>query len=99
MRTRTVYVPRLIESAEQAEALTIGTIALLPFGYRTKTTGGWWETPTGGGLDESRAVVGAQALVPIEARRQEPTDIIDPDFERVPSPRAHRYCTSWMEEA
>ena len=61
-----LYMEVLIESAAQAEALPIGTVALLRFGHRTKTTGGWWETPTGGGLDESRAVVGAQALVPIE---------------------------------
>ena len=68
--TTTLYRPVLIESAEQAEALPIGTVALLRFGHRTKTTDGWWETPTGGGLDESRAVVGAQALVPIEAEEE-----------------------------
>ena len=66
----TLYRPVLIESVEQAEALPEGTIALLPFGHRTKIAGGWWETPTGGGLDESRAVVGAQALVPIEAEEE-----------------------------
>lgn len=83
-----LYRPVLIESAEQAEALPIGTVALLLFGHRTKTMGGWWETPTGGGLDESRAVVGAQALVPIEAAE-----------EVAPAPFSHRtrYVTPWEE--
>lgn len=83
-----LYKPVKIESAEQAEALPEGTIALLLFGHRTKTTGGWWETPTGGGLDESRAVVGAQALVPIEAEEQ----YVAPD-----AITYTRYVTAWEE--
>ena len=46
-------------------------------------------------------MVGWMALVPIEARRQEPTDIIDPAFDTPPkhrSSRTHRYCTAWTEE-
>ena len=84
----TLYKPVLIESIEQADALPLGTIALLPFGHRTKGRGGWWETPTGGGLGEPHSVVGAQALVPIEAEEE----YVAPD-----AITYSRYVTAWEE--
>ena len=69
-----VYVPRLIESAEQAEALPIGTVATFAApGLVTaavKNAGplpGWW-------CGDARVPVGVQpgwtALVPIEAEEE-----------------------------
>ena len=101
MTTRTLYVPVLIETAEQAETLPIGSVALLPYGHRTKIDGGWWETPTGGGLDESRAVVGARVFVPVEAEEERKPDLRAfpawPDPVPDPFPHLTRLVTRWEE--
>lgn len=72
METTTIYVPTRITSYEQAEALPVGTIALLPIdrSHRqvlTKTTDrgpGPWELDMHGYGNGS--VVGWTALVPVQ---------------------------------
>ena len=82
----TIYVPRLIESAEQAEALPIGTVALdHPRGTRDElipyvkaTPDRWasvWDVSALGniksyGTAPNEAMVGDRALVPIEAKEE-----------------------------
>lgn len=71
-----LYRPVLIESAEQAEALPIGTVAIdkpdtaPPSGACIKgSDGGWYET--GGPTPwEGEQMVGDTALVPIEAEEE-----------------------------
>ena len=80
-----IYVPRLIESAEQAEALPVGTVALdhptgnadrLPYVKATATR--WasvWGVDDLGAIDAygtapNEAMVGDCALVPIEAEEE-----------------------------
>lgn len=68
----TLYRPVLIESAEQAEALPEGTVALQSWGHGTTArtlTNGRWITPSGSALPHAE-VVGMQALVPIEAEEE-----------------------------
>lgn len=68
MTTRTVYVPRLIESAEQAEALPEGTVAAHPDHWpREKFQSVWQECD---GLWDNSAMIGWTALVPIEAEEE-----------------------------
>lgn len=72
----TLYRPVLIETAEQAEALPIGTIALLPFNgshrqVLTKTTDrspGPWDLEMHGYANDR--VIGWSALVPVEAEEE-----------------------------
>lgn len=72
----TIYVPVLIESAEQAEALPPGTIAILdddtlPVALHVTKSAEHlmpWRNGKHVGADEN--VVGAQALVPIEAEEE-----------------------------
>lgn len=68
----TLYKPVLIESAEQAEALPIGTLAILPDGLchrqiltKTNNGPGPWEVDMHG--YPHVALIGWTALVPIEA--------------------------------
>lgn len=68
----TLYRPVLIESAEQAEALPVGTVALQSWGHGTTArtlTNGRWITPSGAALPHVEAV-GFTALVPIEAEEE-----------------------------
>lgn len=80
-----LYKPVLIESAEQAEALPIGTVTITPneVGQVDQATvrvrGGWHSTGAADGhgtpfLYPHRAVVGDTALVPIEAEEEMDTD-------------------------
>ena len=68
----TLYRPVRIETAEQAEALPEGTVAILGWGLgsdiRTRTSNGWI-TRTGSVLP-SADVVGWTALVPVEAEEE-----------------------------
>lgn len=75
----TLYKPVLIESAEQAEALPIGTVAVNPQD-RTEASvrvqNGWHVTGVGKmdgtpSLFKHRDMVGDLALVPIEAEEHE----------------------------
>ncbi|MGO2362181.1 MAG: hypothetical protein ACTH6N_13765 [Brachybacterium tyrofermentans] len=79
----TLYKPVLIESAEQAEALPIGTVATLSedigdgvadFYAATKAEDGWERTDSSGPSWMSPApatgMVGWTALVPIEAEEE-----------------------------
>lgn len=89
----TLYKPVLIESAEQAEALPEGTVALQSWGHGTTArtlTNGRWITPSGAALPHVEAV-GFTALVPIEAHTQD--NVRTPGWgEHV---RRHRYVTAW----
>ncbi|MFI8778238.1 hypothetical protein ACIGH6_14295 [Brachybacterium paraconglomeratum] len=110
MTTRTMYVPRLIESAEQAEALPRGTVAT--YGEKSaKLTAhhvGNVVTPADAWLvmDElmpSAEMIGWTALVPIEAEeettRAEPfadgTIHVSPQYWRDEPSR--RLVTPWEE--
>ena len=81
----TLYKPVLIESAEQAEALPIGTVTITPNEVgqvdqaAVRVRGGWHSTgvATEHGtpfLYPHPAVVGDTALVPIEAEEEMDTD-------------------------
>ena len=89
----TLYRPVLIESAEQAEALPIGTIAILRDGTRIRQTLtrtgnrlGPWEMDMRG--YRHALVVGFTALVPIEAEEE----YVAPD-----AITYSRYVTAWEE--
>ena len=76
----TIYVPRLIESAEQAEALPDGTIATVeedPAPYY-KFDGRWHWGADGGFA--ARSPVGMTALVPIEAEEEWTVGQEDPSW-------------------
>ena len=67
-----VYVPRLIESAEQAEALPIGTVGHEPphlYAYIKKARNYWRETGDGAALTDYE-MLPFTALVPIEAEEE-----------------------------
>lgn len=77
----TLYKPVLIESAEQAEALPVGTFAVAPANTRwaaqasVRVRNGWHctgETEEDGDMTliQHRAMVGDTALVPIEAEEE-----------------------------
>ena len=93
-----VYVPRLIESAEQAEALAEGTVAFQPWGHGTTArtlTDGRWITPSGAALPHNE-VVGMQALVSIEAEEEHrPVHWIDAYYPNAPKRTQTRYVTPW----
>lgn len=64
-----IYREVLIASAEQAEALPGGTVALRSWGHGATArtlNGGSWITPSGAALPHAE-LVGFAALVPIEA--------------------------------
>src|SRR5699024_7532417 len=95
----TLYRPVLIESAEQAEALPIGTLATtghIPRIARKSRPVQWDST---GGSFGNRHMNGWTALVPIEA--EEETWLAGPDKPIVNGQRidktAHRWCTPWEE--
>ena len=79
---KTIYIPRLIESAEQAEALPIGTVGLPnpSDGCRApylKTEDGWisawypdWKRDGVQDVEADASMVGETALVPIEAEEE-----------------------------
>lgn len=62
-----LYKEVLIESAEQAEALPVGTVAMWPHGHFTMTAEGRWLSPGRGVQSTAGGLVGYTALVPIEA--------------------------------
>jgi len=78
----TIYVPTLIESAEQAEKLPIGTVVLhypLSPGMEdqagVRVRGGWEFTGTNPDTFPHAEAVGMQALVPVEAEEETRTDL------------------------
>ena len=74
----TLYRPVLIESAEQAEAMPPGTVALRSWGDGTTArtlTNGRWITPSGGAMPHVETV-GFTALVPIEAEEEPTEDVV-----------------------
>ena len=83
-----LYKPVLIETAEQAEALPVGTVALQSWGHGTTArtlTDRRWITPSGAALPHVEAV-GFTALVPIEAEEE----CVAPD-----AGTYTRYVTAW----
>ena len=95
----TIYVPRLIESAEQAEALPVGTTVTHP-DYWPREKGnllGSWEGP--GDAMQNAEMVGWTALVPIEAEeetREHPTRVEErPESAYLQPVQQVRYKTRW----
>lgn len=92
----TLYRPVLIESAEQAEALPVGTLAKdgdLSVAVKAED-GHWARTDVADGLPmmDSSSMVGWTALLPVEAHTQDPAPV--PGWgEHV---RRHRYVTEWI---
>ena len=85
----TIYVPRLIESAEQAEALPVNTLAISADGVDPairKDDG--WRGIFGDPPYSHAEMVGDYALVPIEAEEQ----YVAPD-----AITYSRYVTPWEE--
>src|SRR5699024_3677946 len=107
-----VYVPRLIESAEQAEALPIGTVAIdldsqgQPRQASIRVRCGWYctgEVEADGSpwLAPHDVMAGDYALAPIEAEeetREHPyRDEEDPDSPYLRPIQQTRYVTPWEE--
>ena len=101
----TLYRPVLIETAEQAEALPIGTFAVAPANTRwaaqasVRVRNGWHctgETEEDGDMTliQHRAMVGDTALVPIEAKEE--THSIQTRGQTTPEWRT-RLVTPWEE--
>lgn len=100
MTTRTVYVPRLIESAEQAEALPTGTLARHSEGagmdHAHKIAampglmGSHWVSSMG--VESNAAMVGWTALVPIEAEEE---TLERRRFSQAVPDVLHRFTTPW----
>ena len=95
----TLYRPVLIESAEQAEALPVGTTVTHP-DYWPREKGnlqGSWEGP--GDAMRNAEMVGWTALVPIEAEeetREHPTRVEErPESAYLQPVRQVRYKTRW----
>ena len=94
----TLYKPVLIETAEQAEALPIGTVAigpvrpdpLLPMVRTGRYPGRTWHSDYTGAVC-AREVISWTALVPIEA--EEGTDTVQTGAEH--SYTRTRYVTPW----
>ena len=89
----TIYIPVLIESAEQAEALPVGTVAtdlgtsIVSAAVRTDVGLGWFVS--GDEMtDMHEHLVGWTALVPIEAEEEH----VAPD-----AITYSRYVTAWEE--
>ena len=93
----TLYKPVLIETAEQAEALPFGTVAISEkFAPEVFVKDGdSWMGTHGPGEFTNESAVGArlEALVPIEAEEEHDTDCVD-----VPGGRPiRRLVTPWEE--
>jgi hypothetical protein len=94
----TIYVPRLIESAEQAEALADGTVAIseeFAPGAFVKDGGSWMGTHAPGAFT-NESTVGLEALVPIEA--EEEHGIVQDDEGTVDIARDREQADLWAED-
>ena len=100
----TLYRPVLIESAEQAEALPIGTVTITPDEVgqvdqaAVRVRGGWHSTGFANEhgtpfLYPHLAVVGDTALVPIEAEEE----TVDASTWATPGRTITRLVTPWEE--
>ena len=100
-----VYVPRLIESAEHAEALPLGTVSIdfdsqgQPYQASIRVRGGWYctgEVAADGSpwLAPHDVMAGDTALVPIEAEEETLAEYaVRQDWQ--PDRLVHRYVTPW----
>lgn len=99
----TLYRPVLIETAEQAEALPEGTVAVLEeFAPEVFVKDGYsWLGTHGPGGFTNVSAVGLTALVPIEAEEETrpDTSAIRPWGETTPDPLPEqtRYVTPWEQ--
>ena len=87
----TLYKPVLIESAEQAEALPVGTVATVTGGADAAVRvafGNGWSVSGDELTDASEHMIGWTALVPIEAEEE----YVAPD-----AITYSRYVTAWEE--
>ena len=93
----TLYKPVLIESAEQAEALPIGTVATHRYHWPLEKFQGVWQYCDG--VFDHRDMVGWTALVPIEAEeetREHPTRVEErPESAYLQPVQQVRYKTRW----
>ena len=96
-----VYVPRLIESAEQAEALPVGTVGHEPphlYAYIKKARNYWRGTGDDAALTDYE-MLPFTALVPIEAEeetREHPTRVEErPESAYLQPVQQVRYKTRW----
>ena len=107
----TLYKPVLIESAEQAEALPVGTVATFrgvccgsEVAIRDQD-GEWWDAPGGitqkGPAYTDQTIVGWTALVPIEAEVEVEMEEVAPHPLAValgwPDKPARIYTARWVE--
>ena len=97
----TIYVPRLIESAEQAEALPVGTVGHEPphlYAYIKKARNYWRGTGDDAALTDYE-MPPFTALVPIEAEeetREHPTRVEErPESAYLQPVQQVRYKTRW----
>ena len=97
----TIYVPRLIESAEQAEALPVGTVGHEPphlYAYIKKARNYWRGTGDDAALTDYE-MLPFTALVPIEAEeetREHPTRVEErPESAYLQPVQQVRYKTRW----
>ena len=97
----TIYVPRLIESAEQAEALPEGTVGHEPphlYAYIKKARNYWRGTGDDAALTDYE-MLPFTALVPIEAEeetREHPTRVEErPESAYLQPVQQVRYKTRW----
>ena len=107
----TIYAPRLIESAEQAEALPVGTVATFRgvcCGFEVAIRdqdGEWWDAPGGitqkGPAYTDQTITGWTALVPIEAEVEVEMEEVAPHPLAValgwPDKPARIYTARWVE--
>ena len=103
----TIYIPQRIETAEQANALPMGTVATSgqhesfgPFAaIRTGDVPDWYMTTAPDTWADNAEVIGWTALVPIEAEEETrpDTSAIRPWGETTPDPLPEqtRYVTRW----
>lgn len=92
----TIYIPRLIETAEQAEALPEGTIVFLPAGpyvWTARDPGGEFLDHYGRPwhFENTQDDEPFTALIPIEAEEQMDTYY----YTGGDGPPIHRYVTRW----
>lgn len=94
-----IYVPRLIESAGQAEALPLGTVATSPIVAAVAIRVGYglgWSVSGDEMSDMHAHLVGWSALVPIEAEEETRQTIIR-DSKPTGEPPETRLVTPWEE--
>lgn len=97
----TIYVPVLIESAEQAEALPVGTVVVhyprhgMEDQAGIRVRGGWEFTGSTPDVFGHQEAVGMEALVPIEAEEH----VLNAATFANPNQQLRRYVTPWEHQS